>query len=32
MSDHGSGPRAMADPVVDINDMYAFPTPGAREP
>jgi hypothetical protein len=27
MSDHGSGPRALADPVVDINDMYAFPTP-----
>lgn len=27
MSDHGSGPRAMADPVIDINDMYAFPTP-----
>jgi hypothetical protein len=28
MSDHGSGPRALADPVIDINDMYAFPTPG----
>jgi hypothetical protein len=27
MSDHGSGPRALADPVVDINDMYVFPTP-----
>jgi hypothetical protein len=27
MSDHGSGPRAVADPVIDINDMYAFPTP-----
>lgn len=27
MSDHASGPRAFADPVVDITDMYAFPTP-----
>ncbi len=27
MSDHGSGPRALADPVVDISDMYAFPSP-----
>ena len=27
MSDHGSGPRAMTDPVVDITDMYAFPSP-----
>src|SRR5664279_4874239 len=27
MSDHGSGPRALADPVIDINDMYVFPTP-----
>ena len=27
MSDHGSGPRAFADPVVDITDMYAFPSP-----
>jgi hypothetical protein len=30
MSDHGSGPRAVADPVIDINDMYAFPTPGRQ--
>ena len=28
MSDHGSGPRAFADPVVDIADMYVFPNPG----
>ena len=27
MSDHGSGPRALADPVVDITDMYVFPNP-----
>ncbi len=27
MADHGSGPRALADPAVDITDMYAFPSP-----
>ncbi|QMU69109.1 DUF4331 family protein [Streptacidiphilus sp. P02-A3a] len=27
MSDHLSGPRAMADPVLDITDVYAFPSP-----
>lgn len=27
MSDHGSGPRATADPVIDISDFYAFPCP-----
>ncbi len=27
MSDHISGPRAIADPVTDITDVYAFPTP-----
>ena len=27
MSDHNSGPRALADPVVDITDVYAFPSP-----
>ncbi len=27
MSDHNSGPRAVADPVVDITDVYAFPSP-----
>jgi hypothetical protein len=27
MSDHGSGPRASADPVLDITDLYAFPSP-----
>lgn len=27
MSDHASGPRAFADPVIDISDMYAFPAP-----
>ena len=26
MSDHNSGPRALADPVVDITDVYAFPS------
>ena len=33
MSDHGSGPRASADPVMDISDFYAFPSPErARQP
>jgi hypothetical protein len=27
MSDHISGPRAIADPVADITDTYAFPSP-----
>jgi Domain of unknown function (DUF4331) len=27
MSDHGSGPRVTANPVVDITDLYAFPSP-----
>jgi hypothetical protein len=27
MSDHGSGPRAFADPAVDIADLYVFPSP-----
>ena len=27
MSDHGSGPRALADPVIDITDLCAFPSP-----
>jgi hypothetical protein len=27
MSDHISGPRAVADPVADITDVYAFPSP-----
>lgn len=27
MSDHISGPRAMADPIADITDLYAFPSP-----
>jgi len=27
MSDHISGPRAIADPVADITDVYAFPSP-----
>ena len=27
MSDHISGPRAIADPVIDITDLYAFPCP-----
>jgi hypothetical protein len=26
MSDHASSPRAVADPVVDITDMFAFPS------
>jgi Domain of unknown function (DUF4331) len=27
MSDHFSGPRALADPAADITDVYAFPSP-----
>jgi hypothetical protein len=27
MSDHISGPRAVAEPVADITDVYAFPSP-----
>ena len=27
MSDHGSGPRATADPVIDIGGFHAFPSP-----
>lgn len=27
MSDHFSGPRVLADPVVDITDVFAFPSP-----
>ncbi|HKE38487.1 MAG TPA: DUF4331 family protein [Casimicrobiaceae bacterium] len=28
MSDHFSGPRALADPAADLIDMFAFPAPG----
>jgi hypothetical protein len=31
MSDHISGPRALADPVADITDVYAFPSPESPE-
>lgn len=27
MSDHFSGPRALADPAADVTDVYAFPSP-----
>src|SRR6059058_2595306 len=27
MSDHISGPRAVAEPIADITDVYAFPSP-----
>ena len=27
MSHHISGPRAMAEPITDITDLYAFPSP-----
>lgn len=30
MSDHLSGYRALHDPVVDLTDLYAFPTPGTE--
>lgn len=29
MSDHISGPRALSDPIADITDVYAFPSPEA---
>jgi hypothetical protein len=28
VSDHISGPRALAEPIADITDFYAFPSPG----
>ena len=31
MSDHISGPRAIADPVIDITDLYAFPCPDSPQ-
>src|SRR5215218_377859 len=31
MSDHISGPRALADPIADITDVYAFPSPQTPE-
>jgi hypothetical protein len=31
MSDHISGPRATADPVIDITDVFAFPSPESPE-
>ena len=31
MSDHISGPRALADPIADITDVYAFPSPESSE-
>ena len=31
MSDHISGPRAIADPVTDITDVFAFPCPESPE-
>jgi hypothetical protein len=30
MSDHISGPRALAEPIADITDVYAFPSPETR--
>ena len=27
MSDHISGPRALAEPIADITDVFAFPSP-----
>jgi hypothetical protein len=31
MSDHISGPRALAEPIADITDVYAFPSPDRTE-
>ncbi len=31
MSDHISGPRALADPIADITDVYAFPSPESTD-
>jgi len=30
VSDHNSSPRAMADPAIDIADLYVFPSPTSR--
>lgn len=30
MSDHLSSGRALRDPVVDLTDLFAFPTPGTE--
>jgi hypothetical protein len=30
MSDHISGPRALAEPIADITDFYAFPSPSGQ--
>src|SRR5438094_332507 len=30
MSDHISGPRALAEPIADITDVYVFPGPGRQ--
>jgi hypothetical protein len=30
MSDHLSGQRALADPAIDLTDLYAFPSPSRR--
>jgi hypothetical protein len=27
MSDHGAGPRSIANPEIDITDVFAFPSP-----
>jgi hypothetical protein len=27
MADHGAGPRATANPEIDITDLFAFPSP-----
>jgi hypothetical protein len=27
MSDHNSGPRAVAEPAIDIGDLYVYPSP-----
>ncbi len=27
MSDHGAGPRSIANPEIDITDLFAFPSP-----
>src|SRR5262245_7538950 len=31
MSDHFSGPRALADPTADISDVFAFPAPDSPQ-
>ena len=30
MSDHNNSPHGVAEPAIDIGDLYAFPSPSVR--